>query len=281
MMSDKNSSKPLVLLTNDDGYDSPAIIELAAQLIDEFEIFLVAPLHHHSGAGRSIPFGASYDGSGTIHRHTIEVSPGKNLTVYAVEGTPALCVAHAVLEIVPRKPDLCISGINFGENLAQGLHYSGTVGAAMEAAAAGIPTLAVSREMELEDVFNYQGQREMFTSAARIVRKMALHLVQSPMESDFMCLNVNIPSDATIDTQIEIAHQSRQNRWEWSSPAGRELGKPFQLVCENNPDIKWEPGSDAFVVLNSRHISVTPLTFSMEARAEETDTVGLELFTKI
>jgi len=83
----------------------------------------------------------------TIYDHLEQVCVnGKNWTVHAVGGTPAQAVLHAVLEILPRKPDLVVSGINYGENVGSGVTVSGTVGAALDAAGLGIPALAVSLE---------------------------------------------------------------------------------------------------------------------------------------
>ncbi len=275
-----SSDRPLVFLTNDDGYNSPGIIELAAHFVDDCDVLLVAPLNHHSGTGRGVPFGASYSGSGSIEEHKIEISPGADIVAYAVDGTPALSVAHGLLEIAPRKPDICVSGINFGENVGQGLHYSGTVGAAMEAATAGIPTIAISQEMELKDIYLFEGHRELFGFAAYFAKKIVSQLLEHPMDTEFTCLNVNVPLGATTTTPMEITHQSHLNRWVWKSPGVRELTLPFQLFCEDIPGVEWEPGSDAHALLVSRHVSITPLTFSMEAREEEVDSEALERLTQ-
>ncbi len=271
-----STDRPLIFLTNDDGYDSPGIIELAARFVEDCDVLLVAPLNHHSGTGRGVPFGPSYSGSGSIEEHKIELSPGVDIVAYAVDGTPALSVAHGLLEIASRKPDICISGINFGENVGQGLHYSGTVGAAMEAATAGIPTIAISQEMTIEDVYLFEGHRELFSIAAHFAKKIVAQLLEHPMGTDFTCLNVNVPLGATTTTPMEITHQSRVNRWVWKSPGVRELTLPFQLFCEDVPDVMWEPGTDAHALLVSRHVSLTPLTFSMEARPNEIDMDALE-----
>ena len=99
---------------------------------------MAAPKEQSSGAGRSLP-GTS---TGIIHKEKLEIH-GQEWTVYAVEGTPAQAVLHAVLEIMPEKPDLIVSGINYGENVGLGITVSGTVGAAMECASLGFASLAV------------------------------------------------------------------------------------------------------------------------------------------
>ena len=262
---DQENTKPLVLVTNDDGFESPGIIELAAELSNDFELLFVAPKIHHSGTGRGVPFGPSYHGEGTIEKHTIEISPGTNITAYSVDGTPALSVVHAVLEIAPRLPDFCISGVNFGENTGKGLHYSGTIGAAMEAANFGIPSIAVSQQMDLEDIFAFEGYRSMFSQASKIVSAIAKKMLLNPLDLDFVCLNVNIPKGASIQTPVELANQGMQDRWVWKKPEMRDFSEPFQLYCENIDDPQWEEGTDNHTLLVKKHVSVTPLTYLMHA----------------
>ncbi len=95
--------------------------------------------------GRSLP--KTSDGKIRIDQVQVNDQPWK---VYAVGGTPAQAVLHAVLEILPQKPDLLVSGINFGENIGTSITISGTVGAALEGAALGIPSLAISLETDTQ-----------------------------------------------------------------------------------------------------------------------------------
>ena len=137
--------KPQILLTNDDGIQSPGLWSAAEALSEIGFVNVVAPRDQFSGSGRSFP--TSSDGA--IQPQEIEVH-GKHWTVYAVGGTPAQTVSHAILEILPEYPDILVSGINYGENVGIGITASGTVGAAMEAASLGIPSLAVSLETKKE-----------------------------------------------------------------------------------------------------------------------------------
>ena len=104
-------------------------------------VTVVAPREQSSGMGRSLPITSD----GIIQEERVQVN-GQEWTVYAVGGTPAQAVLHGVLEVMPQKPDLVVSGINYGANLGTGITISGTVGAAMEAAALGFRALAVSLE---------------------------------------------------------------------------------------------------------------------------------------
>ena len=117
-----NARKPQILLTNDDGILSPGLWAAAAALEKLGYVHVVAPREQSSGMGRSMP--ATSDG--IIKPQQVNVN-GREWTVYAVGGTPAQAVLHGVFEIVPRKPDLVVSGINYGENLGLGVTVSGTV----------------------------------------------------------------------------------------------------------------------------------------------------------
>ena len=127
--------KPIqILLTNDDGIQSPGLWAAAGALSELGYVHVVAPRDQFSGAGRSLPSTSD----GIITPQQMQVN-GKLWTVYSVGGTPAQAVLHAICEILPERPDLVVSGINYGENLGVGVTVSGTVGAAMEGAGNGIP----------------------------------------------------------------------------------------------------------------------------------------------
>ena len=128
-----------ILLTNDDGIHSPGLWSAAGALAQLGFVTVLAPREQYSGAGRSLPTNSD----GIIETKEVRVN-GQVWRVYAVGGSPAQAVLHGALEILPNKPDLVVSGINFGENLGTGITGSGTVGAAMEAAGLGIPSMAIS-----------------------------------------------------------------------------------------------------------------------------------------
>jgi 5'-nucleotidase len=115
--------------------------------------------------GRSLPSTSS----GIIRKQTLMVN-GQEWTVHAVSGSPAQAVLHGALEIMPQKPDLVVSGINYGENVGQGVTISGTVGAAMEAASLGIPALAISLEVAQEYHFSYSREIDFSALTASLLR---------------------------------------------------------------------------------------------------------------
>jgi 5'-nucleotidase len=267
-MSPSNPHRPLILVTNDDGFDSSGINELAFHLYDIADILYVAPAEHHSGSGRSIPFGATAGQFGAIDVKTLDLGEGKTINAYAVHGTPALAAAHGIMELAERTPDLCISGINFGENVGRALNYSGTIGAAMEAADVGIPSIAISLELDFHDMFYRKGERKVFSGAARVAKKFALRLLEEQTLPGFLCLNINVPHDGDEDTPVDVVTQSRMNRWEWIKPGPRDFSKPFAMEYSENPNPQWEEGSDCQSLIEKGHVTITPLTWSMQSDGE-------------
>ena len=136
-------SKPQILLTNDDGILSPGLWAAAASLSKLGFVTVTAPREQASGAGRSLP----NTSDGIIQEQRVQVN-GQEWTVFSVGGSPAQTILHGVYEVLKRKPDLVVSGINYGENVASGITISGTVGAAMEGASLDIPAMAVSLEAD-------------------------------------------------------------------------------------------------------------------------------------
>src|SRR5512146_711541 len=153
-------SKVQILLTNDDGIRSPGLWALAASLAPLGYVTVAAPEQQSSGMGRSLPSTST----GIIRKETLMVN-GQEWTVHAVSGSPAQAVLHGALEIMPQRPSLVVSGINYGENVGLGVTISGTVGAAMEAASMGIPALAVSLEAPREYHFSYSREIDFSTAA--------------------------------------------------------------------------------------------------------------------
>ncbi len=125
-------SAPLILVTNDDGFDAPGIQALAEAMSGLGEVAVVAPDRQRSGVGRAISLG-----------RPLRARPRGTLR-WCVDGTPVDCVYLAVHELLPRRPTLVMSGINRGPNLADDAGYSGTVAGAMEGCLVGIPSVAVS-----------------------------------------------------------------------------------------------------------------------------------------
>jgi 5'-nucleotidase len=258
--------KPNILLTNDDGIRSPGLWAAAEALSRLGFVTVVAPKEQSSGAGRSLP--ATSDG--IILEETMEVG-GQQWKVYSVGGTPAQSVQHAVLEVLEIKPDLVVSGINYGENVASGVTVSGTVGAAMEAASMGIPSMAISLETDKIHHLSYSTEID-FSTAARFAFKFGRLLLERKLPVGVDLIKVDIPSDATPETPWEWTRLSLQRyyvptrpertSWESFGPVGYDLSYDIELEPED---------SDVYTLVRKRRISVTPLTLDMTARvgAEE------------
>src|SRR5512147_2348529 len=167
--------KPQILLTNDDGIRSPGLWAAAAALSELGYVTVTAPREQSSGAGRSLP----NTSDGIISEEQVQIN-GQKWTVFAVGGSPAQSVLHGVLEVLKFKPDLVVSGINYGENVASGVTISGTVGAAMEAASLGIPAMAVSLEAHSKYHLSYSDEIS-FLVAAEFTARMAHLLLEKQM----------------------------------------------------------------------------------------------------
>lgn len=253
--------KPHILLTNDDGIDSPGLWAAARQLSQLGYVHVVAPREQHSGAGRSMPVSAD----GEISPRTMQVDR-QEWTVYAVGGTPAQAVLHAVLEILPRLPDLVVSGINYGENLGSGVTISGTVGGALEAASHSIPALAVSLETEAHLHLTHSTEVD-FSTAAYFTGYFARRLLARPLPPDVDVLKVDVPSHATPETPWEVTFLSRRRYYEALPPSRQTPDQPGKLGYRQDTSLdQYPPGSDVHAVRVRRVVSVTPLSLDLTSR---------------
>jgi len=256
-------SKPQILLTNDDGIQSPGLWAAAEALSEIGYVHVVAPRDQYSGAGRSLP--SISDGIITPHQVTVN---SKQWTVYSVGGTPAQAVLHAILEIMPSKPDLVVSGINYGENVGVGITASGTVGAAIEAAMQGLPALAISLETDIEHHLSYSTDVD-FTASACLTRKFARILLHRELLPDVDLLKIDVPKDATCDTPWRVTRLSRLDyfipiaaeRDSWEIP-GR-IG--YRVASDPRAD---QPDTDVYVMRVLRQVAVTPLSLDMTSRVD-------------
>lgn len=181
-----------ILLTNDDGWDSPGIEAVAAALrADGHEVTVVAPLAQQSGSGMKITFG---------ELALVEQRPG----VWSLDGSPADAIGAGLAYVLDgESPDLVVSGANFGQNLGNNVMLSGTVGAAMMAVLRGVPAIAVSVGLDLAEA----GDEPRFASTlaafpgaatftARLVAALAAQPEGAPLLPAGTMLNVNYPARA-------------------------------------------------------------------------------------
>jgi 5'-nucleotidase len=195
--------EPLILVTNDDGIASPGLRAATQAALPLGEVLVVAPARQWSGAGRSMPRGDE----GRISRYPLEVD-GQPVMAYQVDSSPALVVVHAVLELVPYRPALLISGINYGENMGTDITVSGTVGAALQGADLGIPALAVSLQTPKETHANPSDNVD-FSAAIHFTRLFARWMLQVTLPFDTDVLKLDVPDDATPETPWRLTRVSR------------------------------------------------------------------------
>ena len=255
--------RPQILLTNDDGIGSPGLWAAAASLSEIGFVTVTAPRDQSSGMGRSLPSTSD----GIIEEKRVQVN-GREWSVFSVGGSPAQAILHGVYEVMKRKPDLVVSGINYGENVASGITISGTVGAAMEAASLGIPAMAVSLEAHPKYHFSYSDEMN-FSAAAVFTARFAHILLQKKFPSDVNLLKVDVPADATVDTPWELTRISLQRYYEPIQPKRESWNEPARLEYQESGVLEGEAeDTDVFVLRKKRFISVTPMSLDMTSRVD-------------
>ena len=255
--------RPIILFTNDDGIDSPGLWTVVEAFIDLGEILVCAPIHQQSGTGRSLPVTSK----GTIHPRQMRFK-NQELTVYAVDGTPAQSVQHGVLELSRKLPSLVVSGINYGENTGNGVTISGTVGAALEAASFDIPALAVSQQTPKDLHLTYSDEVD-FQVAAQWARRFGEWLISNRRPDDVDILKIDVPWGAVESTPWKMTRLSRRRVYWPTRPERASLTDTGRLGYHFNTDpAKAEPDSDVYAVLHEGIISVTPMSLDMTSRTD-------------
>ncbi len=251
----------LILLTNDDGINSPGLRAAAEALSTLGWVTVVAPREQSSGAGRSLPSNTG----GAIHAHRQQIG-GDRWEVFAVDGTPAQAVQHGILELVPRLPDLVVSGINYGENVGSGITISGTVGAALEAASFGIPALAVSLETPKE--YHLSHSADINFAAAYFTRLFAELIFKQHLPPDVDVMKVDVPATATFGTRWQVTRLSRQRYYMPIKPEREKLTDRRKVDYRRQLEADPEPDSDVAAIVSGGFVSVTPLSLDLTSRVD-------------
>lgn len=181
-------SRPLILLTNDDGIDAQGLAALEKALQPLGEVWTVAPATEQSAISHKITLWEPV----RIQQH------GERR--FAVTGSPADCVFVALAKVLERKPDLCVSGVNHGANLGDDVFYSGTVAGAREAALSDIPSIAVS-------LASYRSRN--FDAAAALAQRVAAGILERGLPRGVM-LNLNVPREASASSEIHVTKLGRR-----------------------------------------------------------------------
>jgi 5'-nucleotidase len=258
--------RPYILLTNDDGIRSPGLWAAAEALSQIGYVTVSAPREQSTGMGRSLP----PTSDGIIREEKVQVN-GQWWNVYAVGGTPAQAVLHGILEIATVKPDLVVSGINYGENVGLGITISGTVGAAMEAAALGYPALAVSLEVEQKYHRSYSNEID-FSAAAYFTALFARLMLEKRFPPDVDLLKVDVHSSATPETKWQVTRLARQRYYEPVRPERTSFDQPATVGYKEAAILDPEDeNSDVYVLRKKRWVSVTPISLDMTSRVDLND----------
>lgn len=234
---------PLLLLTNDDGFFSPGLEALHESLRDLGEIFIVAPDREKSATSLSL----------SLHR-PLRIQTIRS-QVYAVDGTPADCIYLAVKKLLPRPPDLVISGINAGPNLGhQDVAYSGTVAAALQAAFLGLRSVAISLLADNQN--NYS-----FAQAAHIMKKIIAYFLACPFPAG-LALNINLPPPPIKGIKVVPLGDKKYNPEiiEQTDPRGRQ----YYWIGSGNPECSGERETDIEAVKQG-YVALTPLKINFTA----------------
>ncbi len=246
---------PLILVTNDDGIASPGLWASAQALAPLGDVWVVAPAQQWTGAGRCML--ASQSG----RVEPVPPTPDRPWPAFRVHATPAQTVLIALLRILPRKPALVVSGINAGENVGIGITISGTVGAALEAAASRIPALAVSLEADYEHHNAHEPALD-FRVAAQVTAQFAQAvLARGGLPPGVDVLKIDVPHDATPQTPWRVCRVSRR-RYYQAIPT--DDGLPG-YARRPNPEAVFEPDSDAYTLQVLRQVAVAPLSADLTA----------------
>lgn len=257
------NQKPQILLTNDDGIRSPGLWAAAAALSEVGYVTVAAPHNQSSGMGRSLPSTSN----GIIQEGQVQVS-GQQWTVFAVNGSPAQAVLHGVLDVMKHKPDLVVSGINYGENVGSGVTISGTVGAAMEAGSLGIPAMAVSLETDTKYHLSYSGEVN-FSVAADFTQRFAYLLLRRKLPADVDLLKVDVPWDATPHTPWQLTRVSRQRYYEPMASGRTSWDQPGPIGYREAGRLEDESeDTDVYVLRKRRLVSVSPLSLDLTSRVD-------------
>jgi len=240
------NKKPLILVTNDDSIAAPGIRNLIAVMKELGDVIVVAPDSPQSAMGHAITI------NNTLHLEKVTIDNTLE-NEYSCSGTPVDCVKIAVHEILKRKPDLCVSGINHGSNSSINVIYSGTMSAAVEAGIEGIPAIGFS----LLD-FSWNAN---FEPAKPFVKKIAQEVLEKGLP-DGVVLNVNIPK-ANIKG-IKICRQAKAVWEERFDKRVNPQGKEYYWLTGEFVNLDKGEDTDEWALKN-QYISVVPVHFDLTA----------------
>ncbi len=255
-----------ILITNDDGIDSPGIKAAVDAVLDLGTITVVAPTAQQTGTGR----GLTGDKNASLTPADYMVK-GVKIRAYHCDCSPALLVRHGLRTIFRSEfPNLLISGINYGENLGSSVTCSGTVGAALEAASFGIPSIAVSKQTDIESHHIYTEQD--WSASIYFLNLFSKLLLTKATHEDVDVLKIDVPDNATEETEWKITSLAKSGYYHKESEEVNEnssfnTGKTIIRFDENN----ISQNSDIYAIAVEKIVSVTPLSNDLTSRVNLDD----------
>ena len=241
--------RPLILVTNDDGINAPGIRTLISVIKDIGDVIVVAPNSPQSGMGHAITINSTL--------HSSRITPkNSEIIEYSCSGTPADCVKLAINELMPRKPDLCVSGINHGSNSSINVIYSGTMSAAIEAGIEGVPAIGFS-------LLDYSWNAD-FSQSKDFIRKITLNALNNGIPKGVV-LNVNIPAVKKSDIKgVKICRQAKAYWVEEFDKRKNPLGQEYYWLTGKFVNKDQGEDTDEWALKNN-YISIVPVEFDLTA----------------
>ena len=243
------TKKPLILVTNDDGITAPGIRTLISVMNEIGDVVVVAPDSPQSGMGHAI----TLDSTLYVEKVTIDDGLQKE---YSCSGTPADCVKLAINEILDRRPDICVSGINHGSNSSINVIYSGTMSAAIEAGIEGIPAVGFS-------LLNYNWNAD-FEATKSYIKTITENILKNGLTKDVV-LNVNFPN--LNKERIKGVKVCRQARANWKEEFDKRIspqGKDYYWLTGKFVNMDQGEDTDEWALENG-YISLVPVQFDLTA----------------
>ena len=241
--------RPLILVTNDDGINAPGIRTLISVVKNIGDVIVVAPDSPQSGMGHAITINSTL--------HSSRITPkNSEIIEYSCSGTPADCVKLAINELMPRKPDLCVSGINHGSNSSINVIYSGTMSAAIEAGIEGVPAIGFS-------LLDYSWNAD-FSQSKDFIRKITLNALNNGIPKGVV-LNVNIPAVKKADIKgVKICRQAKAYWVEEFDKRKNPLGQEYYWLTGKFVNKDQGEDTDEWALKNN-YISIVPVEFDLTA----------------
>lgn len=252
-----------ILITNDDGIHSPGLFAAVKAVMEIGNVTVIAPSNQQTGMGRSL--------TGNVEARLTPIDyrmDGVKINAYHCECSPALIIRHSLNTLYANdKPELLISGINYGENLGVNITASGTIGAALEAASFGIPAIAISKQTDIESHHQYTNQD--WKAAAHFLKYFTGVLLDKKMPIDVEVLKIDVPTGANPSTPWKLTKLAKTGYYAkvYKNPTKHSRIGDAKTVIDFN-EKTLDPETDIYALSIDKLISITPLTLDTTSKTD-------------